>query len=137
MFNLNPFKWSKSKRKPTGTWPERPPQHNNDRHFLLNEFDTFGIMQYISKRQDEFGNLVGFDMISVILMENGYGDRYCNILRNGILSVRNETLRDTLDWKNVIQPWLNGDTDHIPTQDGLINAELATAIHEARKHIKS
>lgn len=134
LFNFN----KKSKPAKEG-WPTRPPKHTEDTNYLLNEYEAFGLYQFLAKKMNKEGEVLFIDMFSVILMENGYGSRYANILKNGVLLTipeKTKQIRDTKEWKTIIGPWLEGDSDYFPAQDGIIAAELAYELHEINKEIE-
>ena len=123
----------KNKRKPKGKWPTKPPKHEDDRHFLLNEFEGMGVIQFLTIDKP----LKKIDLWFVILMENGYGERYCNVLKNGILIYDSSLIRNTDAWKQHISPWLQNETDFLPKQSALMSAEIAQKIIELEKQFKS
>jgi hypothetical protein len=91
-------------------------------------------MQFVSKRMGENGP-IGIDMWTVCLLENGYGQRYCNILKNGIIVTDSSLVRSSEEWKKQIEPWLTNQTDFIPLQDGIMNAKIALSVLEFKKEI--
>lgn len=120
-------------------WPLSPPKHAEDLHYQMNEYNVFGIYCFIGTDSKVLTQVREVNYYAVVLMENGYGERYANIIKDGLIVTNydaTERVRKSEDWTYKIKPWLENRTDHIPLQDGIVAAELGQQIFKMREQIE-